>query len=200
MKIEGKRTTTGAQRSVVFCHGAEMSVQNESQSGNHWEEIVTGSGFILVRDISNTGKHYCYMACVIDGEEVYKRTCPESRNFSWIHYVCGHSYNCFCELENSFLSGRYDIQKFFPPALAKDAEYVRTMRDKILLHFPMAGLSTGPSPIPLHFSDFLDEFDRDDLMELGNHENFLRVINSLIKEGIFEVGIRKDAWVLKRVR
>lgn len=56
------------------------------------------------------------------------------------------------------------------------------------------------SPQPFDEEDIMSIFKNGkEAVEFGNYKNFLRVINDLIKEGIFELGIHKDSWVLKRV-
>lgn len=200
MKIEGKRTTKGAERRVVFfSKGVGVSAENHSESGRHWDEIVTGSGFILVRDVSNTGKHYCYLACISNNEEQ--------------HRVKKDDY-CVCILENGLRHGMqgggYDIDAFFPYQLRMDIEHIRAIRETILKRFPMVKLENKQASLPLYFSSILDELEREEdvmffkngkeMATFGAHENFFKVINSLIKEGIFEVGVRKDEWVLNRIK
>lgn len=199
MKIEGKRTAKGAQRSVMYCHGVETTVQNMSHTGNHWDEIVTGSGFILVRDVSNRGKHYCYLACIINNEEQ--------------HRVRKDDY-CVCELEDGLRHGMqgggHDIDAFFPYQLRKEIEHIRAIRETILKRFPMVRLENKQASLPLYFNSILDELEKEggvmffkngkEAATFGAYENFFKVINSLIKEGIFEVGVRKDEWVLNRIK
>jgi len=62
--ISCRRTKMGAStRTVVLREPAEVRAFNTSRTGRHWEEeVVLGEGgVVFVEDISNSGKHRCYV-------------------------------------------------------------------------------------------------------------------------------------------
>ena len=61
--IDCRKTRFGADTTVVYGYRVEVKKFNQSASGHHWKESITWltpGAYVLVRDISNTGKHGCY--------------------------------------------------------------------------------------------------------------------------------------------
>lgn len=61
--IDCRATGRGASTTVVEEANARIIKQNESESENHWEELIiffSEDAYVIVEDISNTGKHRCF--------------------------------------------------------------------------------------------------------------------------------------------
>jgi len=63
--IECRRTGCGAvTRVAAYSDGVEVRVFARSRTGNHWKEEIIFSApedWALIRDISNSGKHSCFL-------------------------------------------------------------------------------------------------------------------------------------------
>lgn len=95
--IEGRHTDHGASTTIVaWTNDVEVKIDNVSGSGKHWEETAVGpeDGLIVVQDISNSGKHNCYIQ-QMSGHRV-NVSLPEGAS-------------CVCELTNTGL-----IRAFWP--------------------------------------------------------------------------------------
>lgn len=67
--IEGRRTRMGALTQVKDNPNITINIESQSKTSNHWIEIVSGKDGTRfeVIDISNSGKHNCFMA-VLDSK------------------------------------------------------------------------------------------------------------------------------------
>jgi hypothetical protein len=74
--IKCRRTGMGALTHVVdYSDGVEVREFAHSRTGNHWSEEITfpsPDSWVLVKDISNSGKHSCYR---LYGDGRYKTVC-----------------------------------------------------------------------------------------------------------------------------
>ena len=71
MKVYLDCRSTGRGAYTAFHRSWEPEVFDCSKSGNHWQEVVDvePGDMIAVHDISNSGKHNCYVLVVsADGE------------------------------------------------------------------------------------------------------------------------------------
>jgi hypothetical protein len=66
MRIEGRSTRKGALTEAVAI-GGDVSIReiSRSRTGRHWEDEVElgDDGVVFVTDISNSGKHSCFVMC-----------------------------------------------------------------------------------------------------------------------------------------
>ncbi|KKN58772.1 hypothetical protein LCGC14_0548670 [marine sediment metagenome] len=69
--IEGRQTRMGALTQVKDNPNITIDIVSESKTGNHWTELVSGKDGTQfeVIDISNSGKHNCFIA-TLDNKEI----------------------------------------------------------------------------------------------------------------------------------
>jgi hypothetical protein len=72
--IDCRDTGHGALTYCAVWEGAEVRQHSASKSGNHWRETVSlkPDGWVKVIDISNSGKHNCY---ILRGDGTREQLC-----------------------------------------------------------------------------------------------------------------------------
>ena len=103
VRLHGRSTGMGAYTqqylySIRQKRRLEPHHTESSRTGNHWEDVyflLPGKYFIAIKDISNSGKHYCgYALLKVFSEEEYREKIKDDKraleNFE--HYYRNYAY------------------------------------------------------------------------------------------------------------
>ncbi len=70
MIIDCRSTGMGARTFArPMTDGISIRQFGWSGTGNHWREEITGTGMMVIIDVSNSGRHYCRLVETADGRE-----------------------------------------------------------------------------------------------------------------------------------